>query len=197
MKFFLNKIISHLKWLLPLTTVGPAFAQDFKCRYEKYSRVRSVPLGVHGCQLPALLDVDVEAAGHHVVDEPELQLALDGDGAVAALALAVHAGHGLRPGAQAGEGPRLHHLLGAHHASQVWLGLGDVGAPAAAGHTGLSHVPQQVGGGSGLAACQHGHPGYHGGGGPALAGELRAVIYNYRGQQRSVRLRGGTIKSME
>ena len=180
MKFFLNKIISHLKWLLPLTTVGPAFAQDFKCRYEKYSRVRSVPLGVHGCQLPALLDVDVEAAGHHVVDEPELQLALDGDGAVAALALAVHAGHGLGPVAQAGEGARLHHLVaGAHHADHarhVRLRLRDVGAAPAAGHARLSHVSEQVGGGPRLACGQHVDPGHHGGRRPTLARELATVI---------------------
>ena len=92
-------------------------------------RVRSVPLGVDWGEFPTLLDVDVETAGDEVVDEAELQLALDGDGAVPALALAVDAGHGLRPGAQAGERPGLHQLLAApepHHPGQVRLRLGDV-----------------------------------------------------------------------
>ena len=41
-----------------------------------YLRVRSVSLGVNSGQVSALLDVDVQAARHHVVDEAELQLPL-------------------------------------------------------------------------------------------------------------------------
>ena len=146
---------------------------------KNHLRVGSVPLGVDWSQFPTLFDVDVQAARHEVVDEAELQLPLDGDGAVPALALAVHAGHGLGPGAEAGERAGLHHLLllCPHHTSHVGLGLSDIRAAPAAGHTGLPQVPQEVRGGPGLAG-QHVDPAHHGGGGPALAGELTAVIWN-------------------
>ena len=75
-------------------------------------RVGSVSLDVDYGEVAALLDVDVEAAGHGVVYEAELEVALDGDGAVAALALAVHARHGLGPRAEAGQGASLHQAAG-------------------------------------------------------------------------------------
>lgn len=75
-------------------------------------RVGSVSLDVDCGEVAALLDVDVEAAGHGVVYEAELEVALDGDGAVAALALAVHARHGLGPRAEAGQGASLHQAAG-------------------------------------------------------------------------------------
>ena len=56
-------------------------------------RVRSVPLGVDGRQVPALLDGEVEAAGVDGVDHPELDFASDRDGAVAAALLRVDAQH--------------------------------------------------------------------------------------------------------
>ena len=147
---------------------------------KNHLRVRSVPLGVDWCEFPTLLDVDVQTAGDEVVDEAELQLSLDGDGAVPALSLTVHAGHGLRPGAEAGERAGLHQLLtppgSSDHPSQVWLRLGDVWAAPAARHARLPQVPQQVRGGPGGLAGQHVHPGHHGGGRSTLAGELAPVI---------------------
>ena len=60
-----------------------------------YLRVRSVSLGVNSGQVSALLDVDVQAPRHHVVDESELQLPLHWHSPISPLPLTVHTGHGL------------------------------------------------------------------------------------------------------
>ena len=165
---------------MPVVTRPPLHTtRDILSINKNHLRVRSVPLGVDGREFPTLFDVDVETAGHHVVDEAELELALDGDGAVPPLALAVHAGHGLGPGAEAGERAGLHQLRGSHHPGEVGLRLGDVRAAPTAGHAGLPHVPQEVRGGPGLAG-QLVDPRHHGGGRPTLAGELTAVIWKIK-----------------
>ena len=63
-----------------------------------YLRVRSVPLGVDGGEVPALLDGDLEAARAEAVEHAELDVAADVDGAVAAALLRVHRRHRLGTG---------------------------------------------------------------------------------------------------
>ena len=61
-------------------------------------RVGSVPLGVDGGEVPALLDGDLEAARVEAVEHAELDVAADVDGAVAAALQRVHRRHGLGTG---------------------------------------------------------------------------------------------------
>ena len=91
-----NKSLSSTRWTTLYHFIQTP--QGLLGARESDLRVGSVPLGVDGGEVPALLHRDLEAAGVEAVQHAELDVAAHVDGAVAAALLGVHRSHRLGAG---------------------------------------------------------------------------------------------------
>ena len=103
LEFMVSRRETTIAFLSVIATIPIVLYANFHhyklsfCRQRWNLRVWSVSLGVNSSQVPTLLDVDVQAAADHVVDEAELQVSLDCNGSIPPLTLTVNTGHWFRP----------------------------------------------------------------------------------------------------